>query len=122
MQDNPAVQAQHHESLLNAISQDSTMNYAAIIEGFMDKGIAINQIIPRQNVFTFNAWKALGRVVRKGEKGVEIVTFVKCKGKSRSGELAAADGETNAGNVRPVRTHVFHVSQTEPIQSRETTH
>jgi antirestriction protein ArdC len=122
MQDNTAVQAQHRESLLNAISRDSTMNYAAIVEGFVEKGISIDQIIPRENVFTFNAWKALGRAVRKGEQGVAIVTFVKCKGKANAGELAAADGQPGAGYVRPVRTHVFHVSQTDPIQPQATTH
>jgi hypothetical protein len=30
-------------------------------------------------VFMFQAWKALGRVVRHGEHGVRIATFIECK-------------------------------------------
>lgn len=96
-------------ALSNAVGRQSTMNYAAIFEGFMEKGIPEDQINPRENVFTFNAWKALGRSVKKGEHGVKVITFVPCEGKDK-----AADGaEVKTSYRRPWTTTVFHVSQTE---------
>jgi hypothetical protein len=54
------------EALANARAGQSVMNYAAIFEGFMARGIVEANIKPRENVFTFHAWKALGRSVKKG--------------------------------------------------------
>jgi hypothetical protein len=104
-----AVQAQ---ALANAVGGQSVANYAAIFAGFAALGIEADEIRPRENVFTFNAWKALGRVVRKGEHGVAIVTVVPCAKRDRStGELVP---------VRKVkRTTVFHASQTEALQVAE---
>jgi antirestriction protein ArdC len=81
-------------------------NYPAIIQGFIDKGIAPADIEPRVNVFTFNAWKALGRRVKKGEHGVQVFTFAPTTHKDKE------TGEVTKGR-RPWRTTVFHVSQTE---------
>ena len=66
------------ESLNRAKNGDSLANYQAIMQGFADKGIAANDIIPRENVFTYNAWLALNRQVRKGE----TYTCYKPKGQS----------------------------------------
>ena len=91
------------EALDNARNGQSVMNYPAIFEGFMAKGIGEANIRPRENVLTFNAWKALGRSVKKGEHGVRVVTFVPVK-----------DQET--GEVTGRRKHtavVFHITQTE---------
>lgn len=97
------------QALSNAIGHQSTMNYDAIFSGFLEKGIPENEIKPRENVFTFHAWKALGRQVRKGEHGVKVVTWITCKEKG-----APADSE--AGTYRrPKTTTVFHVSQTDAI-------
>jgi antirestriction protein ArdC len=62
-------------------------------------------------VFTFEAWKALGRVVRRGEHGVKVVTFIETKGKE-------VDQDTGERKIirRPWTTTVFHISQTEPIK------
>jgi antirestriction protein ArdC len=98
-------------ALTNAIQRESTMNYQAIIEGFAAKGIPVDQIIPRENVFTFHAWKALGRCVRKNEHGVKVCTYVECKGKKDAG---TQDSEAK-GFKRPSGTTVFHISQTDPI-------
>ena len=57
------------EALGRARTGESFSNYPAIFTGFMDKGIPEAEIIPRENVFTFHAWKALGRVVKKGGLG-----------------------------------------------------
>lgn len=77
------------EALSNAINRDSIANYPAIFEGFAEKGIPESEIIPRKNVFTFNAWKALGRFVKKGEHGVKVTTWIVCNSK----EVDATTGE-----------------------------
>ena len=69
------------ESLKRAVSGQSLSNFPAIFQGFAAKGIPEAEIKPRENVFTFEAWKALGRVVRRGEHGVRVVTFIETKSK-----------------------------------------
>ena len=69
------------EALDRAKTNQSLSNYPAIYEGFMAKGIPEAEIKPRENVFTFQAWKALGRSVKRGEHGVNVVTFVETEGK-----------------------------------------
>lgn len=104
--------AEHQaEALRRATSNLALTNYPAIYQGFIDKGIPEDQIQPRVNVFTFDAWKALGRVVRKGEHGVKVCTFVECGKTVRD----PATGEEKQENYkRPWTTTVFHVSQTDP--------
>jgi antirestriction protein ArdC len=85
------------------------MNYSSIFDGFMAKGIALEDIKPRENVFTFNAWKALGRSVRKGEHGVKAVTFVPASGKPEP-----ETGERKAFKM-PRTVTVFHISQTDEV-------
>ena len=99
------------EALSRAISGQSLSNFPAIFQGFAAKGIPESEIKPRENVFTFDAWKALGRYVRKGEHGVKVVTFIDCKSK----ELDQDTGERKIIR-RPWTTTVFHVSQTEPLK------
>ena len=97
------------EALARATSGQSTGNYAAIFEGFMAKGVPIEDIRPRENVLTFRAWLALGRVVRKGEHGVRILSVI---------DLASKDENESQGKrrrkARP--TTVFHISQTTPLE------
>src|SRR6478609_4851684 len=69
------------EALNRAVSGHSHSNFPAIFQGFAAKGIPESEIKPRENVFTFDAWKALGRVVRRGEHGVKVCTFVERQGK-----------------------------------------
>jgi hypothetical protein len=99
------------EALTRAVSGQSLTNFPAIFQGFAAKGIPESEIKPRENVFTFDAWKALGRVVRRGEHGVKVVTFIDC----RSKELDADTGERKVIR-RPWTTTVFHVSQTEALK------
>ena len=96
------------EALAGAVSGQSLGNFPAIFEGFAAKGIPESEIKPRENVFTFDAWKALGRVVRRDEHGVKVVTFIEC---------SKEDKDTGAKESfrRPWRTTVFHISQTEPL-------
>jgi hypothetical protein len=97
------------EALTRAISGQSLSNFPAIFEGFTAKGIPESEIKPRENVFTFDAWRALGRTVRRGEHGVKVVTFID----TRSKEIDTDTGEPKVIR-RPWTTTVFHVSQTDP--------
>lgn len=106
------AQAIAHESLSRAVSGNSTANYHPIIEGFMSRGIAVDDIKPRENVFTYNAWRALGRQVRRGEHGVKATTFVPVKGKKATTETPGKDGFK-----MPRTVTVFHVSQTDEIRA-----
>jgi len=99
------------DSLKRAVYGQSLTNLPAIYQGFMAKGISESEIKPRENVFTFDAWKALGRYVRKGEHGVKVVTFIE----ARSKEIDQDTGEPKIIR-RPWTTIVFHISQTEPIK------
>ena len=90
------------EALQRATSSGSFSNYPAIIAGFSERGIPPEQIRPRENVFTFNAWKQLSRVVKKGEKGIQIITWIPVE----------KDGEKF---MRPKTTTVFHITQTQPV-------
>lgn len=95
------------EALTRAVSGQSYSNFPAIFQGFAAKGIPESEIKPRENVFTFEAWKALGRYVRKGEHGVKVLTFIETFSKE-------TDPDTSGRKIirRPWTTTVFHVSQT----------
>lgn len=99
------------EALSRAVNGLSLGN-PAIFAGFMAKGIPESEIKPRENVFTYNAWRALGRQVRRGEHGVKVVTFIDCQSK----ETDADTGERKTIR-RPWTTTVFHVSQTDAISA-----
>ena len=101
------------EALSRAANGQSLANWPAIIEGFTAKGIPESDIRPRENVFTYHAWRALGRQVRRGEHGVKIATFVTAReGKYDSGNPDAGKPKRGA---RPWIATVFHISQTDPI-------
>jgi antirestriction protein ArdC len=93
------------EALARATQSASMSNYANIYAGFAEKGIA--DVRPRENVFTYAAWQALGRQVKKGEHGVHCVTWVPMTKKD-------ANGEAQPIGRKPRGTTLFHVSQTEP--------
>lgn len=106
---NTEIQA---EALSRAQSGQSFTNYPVIIRGFAEKGIPEADILPRENVFTFHAWKALGRVVKKGEHGVKVMTYVPMT-KKTTGD----DGEETTEQIgsKPRTAFVFHVSQTRAL-------
>jgi hypothetical protein len=72
------TQELQQEAFDRATTGQALTNYPAIFAGFTAKGIPEGEIKPRENVFTFHAWKALGRSVKRGEHGVKVVTFVDC--------------------------------------------
>jgi hypothetical protein len=103
------TQETQREALSKATQGQSMSNYPAIFQGFAAKGIPETEIKPRENVFTFNAWRALGRTVRRGEHGVKVCTIV-----TRSKENKETGKEETVS--MPWTTTVFHVSQTDAIQ------
>ena len=113
---NATKEQMQQEALGRAVGGQSFTNWPAIIAGFAAKCIPEGDIRPRENVFTYHAWRALGRQVRRGEHGVKVVTFVPVKGKEQL-EEKEADGtpKKRRGYSRPWTAVVFHVSQTDPI-------
>jgi antirestriction protein ArdC len=83
----------------------------------MEKGIPESEILPRENVFTYHAWRALGRQVRRGEHGVKVITYVPVNAKDRD-EAAELDPNKPRRKIsRPWGATVFHISQTDPIEA-----
>jgi hypothetical protein len=105
------------ESLTRAVSGQSLTNWPVIVAGFVAKGIPESDILPRENVFTYNAWRALGRQVRRGEHGVKVTTFVSTKAKDRDEAAETDPAKPRRQTSRPWSATVFHVSQTDPIKA-----
>jgi antirestriction protein ArdC len=110
------------EALSRAANGLTMSNWPAIFAGLMAKGIAEQDIRPRENVFTYHAWRALGRQVRRGEHGVKVCTFVTVRGKEERDGIATNDVDgtdkpKRGGYRRPWAATVFHVSQTDPVVS-----
>ena len=106
---------QDRESLDRARGGQSWSNYPAIIQGFAAKGIPESEIKPRENVFTYRAWRALGRQVKRGEHGVRVTTYIPVEEKRNptTGNIIRPAGK------RPWTATVFHVSQTRPVAESE---
>lgn len=104
------VNAERQEALGRAVNGQSWLNYATIIDGFTAKGIAADDILPRVNVFTYRAWQAKGRQVRKGEHGVKVLTWVPMTKKDDD------TGESKPIGRKPRNATVFHISQTDAME------
>lgn len=100
------------EALQRAQAGNSLSNWPAIFEGFAAKGIPESDILPRVNVLTYHAWRAKGRQVRRGEKGVKVCTWVTPKDK-REESTDPKEAKARRGKIAWTAT-VFHVSQTDP--------
>lgn len=85
-------------------------NIARVYSAFLERGIPESDILPGENVLTFRAWKALGRFVSKGQHGVRLLTYVE-----RDKKVERDGKETTERVTFPKSTHVFHISQTEPM-------
>jgi antirestriction protein ArdC len=90
------------DALNSAKNSESLANYPAIFAGFAAKGLT--DIRPRENVFTYKAWQALGRQVRKGEKGVSVCTWL----------TVTKDGQQT---TIPRKSTVFHIQPNRPSRS-----
>src|SRR5438094_9903631 len=108
-------QEMQQEALGRALAGQSLSNWPTILAGFTAKGIPEDDILPRENVFTYHAWRALGRQVRRGEHGVKVTTFVPMT--KKTGDLDPATGDEKKVGIgnRAWTATVFHVSQTDPV-------
>ncbi len=101
-------------ALNRAENGNSIANYALIFDGFMAMDIPEDQIRPRENVFTWGAWKAKGRQPRRDErkKFVTVNTW-----RPVFGQIDQGDGSTRKGKTGmvPTTARVYHESQTEPM-------
>jgi hypothetical protein len=91
-------------ALTRARSSQATSNLPFVYAGFLDMGIPAADILPRVNVLSFHAWRAVGRTVRRGEHGAKLVTWIDTK---------QADSGESRKLARSVT--VFHISQTDAI-------
>jgi hypothetical protein len=105
-------QAIQQEALNRARGNLSLRNYPVIIAGFSERGIPESEIRPRENVFTYQAWRALGRQVRRGERGIRVITFIETSRKVKDEETGE---EVKKVSRRPWTSTVFHVSQTDEV-------
>ena len=108
------------EALTRATSGQSFSNWPAILAGFTAKGIPETEIKPRENVFTYHAWRALGRQVRRGEHGVKVMTviaFDRDDAQASEGQETDTTPARRKSGRRVWTATVFHVSQTDPIQA-----
>ena len=90
------------EALERAQSGGSFRNDAIVRNEFLRRGIKAS---PRQDVFTYAAWLAQGRQVRRGEHGVKLLTWI---------PIPAKNAEAGRARIRPRSVSVFHRSQTDP--------
>ena len=93
------------DALRRAIEQKPGPNDVLAENAFEARGIVKPQA--RVNIFTFAAWKALGRSVKKGEKSVHVDTWIS---KKKTNEDT---GEEETTGMRPGKAYLFHVSQTQ---------
>jgi len=84
----------------------SEANFATVIEEFMERGIPEEDILPKENVLTFQAWLAKGRCVKKGEHGVHFTVFIPVRDPDEKGKQ----------KTYPKSTTVFHITQTEELK------
>ena len=91
-------------ALSRARSSQATSNYGALFDGFLSMGIPAADILPRVNVLSFHAWRAVGRTVKRGEHGVKLVTWI---------DATKADTGESRKLARSVT--VFHISQTDSL-------
>lgn len=90
-------------ALERASNPRSAVNMMIVVMEFEERGIPANDVIARS--LTFNAWRALGRTVTRGQKGVKIVTM-----------RPVVDSQTGEEKKIFTSAYVFHISQTAPLE------
>lgn len=98
------------EALNRARSGNSIRNEMLVLQAMLLKGVPREDIKPRDNCLTLQAWNALGRYVRKGEHGVRVPTIVSGTATTRD---ETTGQETQRAFKRMKAAYVFHISQTE---------
>jgi hypothetical protein len=75
-----------------------------------------DDVQPRVNCLTYNAWKAAGRSVKKGEKGLGVTVWIPCKDKEAKPDPKTGEARKS---MRPKTTYIFHIDQTQPIGTKQ---
>ena len=97
-------------------------NDVLVIEAFADAGIPPEEVDPRNNVLTFNAWEALNRRVAKGAISVRVTVWMPIDGKGKAGEGEKQDdGKPAPRGMRPRSARLFHEWQTVPANAAKGT-
>jgi len=112
----PNREQTQREALDRVLSGQTLSNWPAIFAGFVAKGIPEDEIKPRENVFTYHAWRALGRQVRRGEHGVKVTTFVPMDKKTGEKDPATGEEKRLCLGKRAWSATVFHISQTDAVK------
>ena len=101
MKRTPEERAALSQAALARASNPSLANSLIVYEAAAARGL--HDAEPGLNVLTFNAWKAKGRYVRKGEKALcKLPVF-----------YVKQETESEAGRKIMTTAAVFHISQTE---------
>jgi len=77
-----------------------------------------SDVQPRVNCLTYNAWRAVGRSVKKGEKGLGVTVWIPCKDKEAKPDPKTGEARKS---MRPKTTYIFHIDQTQPIGTKQET-
>ena len=75
-----------------------------------------SDVQPRVNCLTYNAWRAAGRSVKKGEKGLGVTVWIPCKDKDAKPDPTTGEARKS---MRPKTTYIFHIDQTQPIGTKQ---
>jgi hypothetical protein len=94
------------EALARARSSSSLQNESIAIAEFQRRGFS--DVRPRENVLTYAAWRAAGRQVRKGEKGVKLTVWIGVGDETDDSGQVVKRGRRFARSTR-----VFHIDQTD---------
>lgn len=94
----------------NGHSKNDEFVYAMLtLAGYED-------VQPRINCLTYNAWRAAGRSVKKGEKGLGVTVWIPCKDKDAKPDPKTGEARKS---MRPKTTYIFHIDQTQPIGTKQ---
>lgn len=110
-------QARNENSLANASRHAPNSNDIPVIMEFQTRGLSSDKVHtfgPEQNVYTYNAWQAKGRQVRKGERSVRCTVWIPVVVKGKPDAIRESDRKDRTRS-RMHNACLFHISQTDPI-------
>ncbi len=112
-------QERNLQALGRARLQESEQNDDAVREACLAAGIPADDIIPRENVLTYNAWQAAGRQVQRGQKAIKCTIFLPIRPKDIDLEAPPPAPGENAERqrFRKATISLFHISQTDEIHA-----
>jgi hypothetical protein len=98
---------------LQRIQSGYSQNDELVLMAFTQAGYT--NVVPRETVLTYRAWKAKGRQVMKGSKSLRVAVYVPIK-VEKTNQVKRDDKGGVA--MRPRQVALFHISQTEPVEGK----